>query len=70
LIWCQKFLANFRHEIDINLWKAISDVAQREMNSTEEKRPLMTVQGRRHIGKSRFINECSEEADHFLSCMG
>ncbi len=31
---------------------------------------LITVQGRRRIGKSRFIAECAEEADHFLSFMG
>ena len=31
---------------------------------------LVTVQGRRRIGKSRFITECAEEADHFLSFMG
>ena len=31
---------------------------------------LVTVQGRRRIGKSRFIAECAEEADHFLSFMG
>lgn len=31
---------------------------------------LVTCQGRRRIGKSRFINECAQEADHFLSFMG
>ncbi len=31
---------------------------------------LVTCQGRRRIGKSRFIAECAEEADHFLSFMG
>ena len=31
---------------------------------------LVTCQGRRRIGKSRFINECAEEAEHFLGFMG
>jgi AAA+ ATPase superfamily predicted ATPase len=31
---------------------------------------LVTCQGRRRIGKSRFINECASQADHFLSFMG
>jgi uncharacterized protein len=31
---------------------------------------LVTCQGRRRIGKSRFIHECAAEADHFLSFMG
>ncbi|MCX6857237.1 MAG: ATPase [Verrucomicrobia bacterium] len=31
---------------------------------------LVTCQGRRRIGKSRFIHECAQEADHFLSFMG
>ncbi len=31
---------------------------------------LVTCQGRRRIGKSRFITECAQEADHFLSFMG
>jgi len=31
---------------------------------------LLTCQGRRRIGKSRFITECAQEADHFLSFMG
>jgi hypothetical protein len=28
---------------------------------------LVTRQGRRRIGKSRFLSECAQEADHFLS---
>jgi uncharacterized protein len=31
---------------------------------------LVTCQGRRRIGKSRFIEECAQEADHFLSFSG
>ncbi|GEP44880.1 AAA family ATPase [Brevifollis gellanilyticus] len=31
---------------------------------------LVTCQGRRRIGKSRFITECAQEADYFLSFMG
>lgn len=31
---------------------------------------LATCQGRRRIGKSRFIHECAREADHFLHFMG
>ena len=31
---------------------------------------LVTVQGRRSTGKSRFIAECADETDHFFSFMG
>lgn len=31
---------------------------------------LVTCQGRRRIGKSRFITECAQEADHFITFMG
>ena len=31
---------------------------------------LVTCQGRRRIGKSRLIEECAMDADHFLSFSG
>lgn len=31
---------------------------------------LVTCQGRRRVGKSRFIEKCAEEADHFLRFSG
>lgn len=40
----------------------------RLLNRTEAT--LVTCQGRRRIGKSRFIHTCARRADHFFSFMG
>lgn len=74
-IWCQKNTKSFRHEIDMN---AMRDGyigrggEQEEFRRLLQKKTasLVTCQGRRRIGKSRFLAECAQEADHFLSFMG
>jgi AAA+ ATPase superfamily predicted ATPase len=73
-IWCQNKDEHFRHEIDMHTQDGYigrSDERQ-EFRRLLGKKPasLVTCQGRRRIGKSRFINECAQEADHFLSFMG
>ena len=74
-IWCQNLAATFRHEIDMS---TISDGYIGRAEEREEFQRLLqkktaslvTCQGRRRIGKSRFLTECAQEADHFLSFMG
>jgi uncharacterized protein len=73
-ITCQNEDKPFRHEIDMHTQDGYigrSDERQ-EFRRLLGKKPasLVTCQGRRRIGKSRFINECAQEADHFLSFMG
>jgi AAA+ ATPase superfamily predicted ATPase len=60
-----------RHEIDTSDF--IGRHSERQEFRTLFKRKyatLVTCQGRRRIGKSRFIAECAAEADHFLSFSG
>ena len=74
-IWCQNCAAISRHEIDMS---TITDGYIGRGEEREEFRRLLqkkiaslvTCQGRRRIGKSRFLAECAQEADHFLSFMG
>ena len=74
-IWCQRWPDNFRHEIDMSTQDDcyIGRMEERaEFRRLLGKRTasLVTCQGRRRIGKSRFIHECAQEADHFFSFMG
>lgn len=60
-----------RHQIDSASF--IGRQAEREEFHTLFKRKtatLTTCQGRRRIGKSRFITECAASADRFLSFSG
>jgi hypothetical protein len=74
-ISCQKLAVIFGHQIDMS---TITDGYIGRSEEREEFRRLLqkkiaslvTCQGRRRIGKSRFLAECAQEADHFLSFMG
>ena len=74
-ISCQKVATISRHEIDMS---TITDGYIGRGEEHEEFRRLLqkkiaslvTCQGRRRIGKSRFLAECAQEADHLLSFMG
>ena len=63
-IWCQKHTESSRHEIDMN---AMRDGyigrggEQEEFRRLLQKKTasLVTCQGRRRIGKSRFLAECA-----------
>jgi len=71
LIWCQSFKRTFRHENDMPGY--IGRAQEREEFRrilAKKKASLVTCQGRRRIGKSRFIAECAVEADHYLSFSG
>jgi AAA+ ATPase superfamily predicted ATPase len=62
---------NSRHRIDNGSYIGRQD--EREQFRALFKRKtatLVTCQGRRRIGKSRFIAECAVDADHFLSFSG
>lgn len=60
-----------RHQIDIASY--IGRHAERgEFRALFKRKTatLVTCQGRRRIGKSRFIAECAADAHHFLSFSG
>lgn len=75
VVSCQKSVVISRHQIDMS---TITDGYIGRGEEREEFRRLLqkkiaslvTCQGRRRIGKSRFLAECAQEADHFLSFMG
>ncbi len=59
------------HQIDSDGFVGRADERDEFRRLLQKKLPsLVTCQGRRRIGKSRFIQECAQEADHFLGFMG
>lgn len=68
---CQKLFMKSGHQIGRDDF--IGRHAEREQFRSMFRRKtaaLVTCQGRRRIGKSRFIAECATGADHFLSFSG
>jgi len=60
-----------RHQIDhINYIGRHSERVEFRALFKRKTATLITCQGRRRIGKSRFITECAADADHFLSFSG
>jgi AAA+ ATPase superfamily predicted ATPase len=70
-IWCQNIAAYFGHQIVMESFIGRAQERQEFAQLLRRKRAaLVTCQGRRRIGKSRFIEECAMEATHFLSFSG
>jgi len=71
---CHRILLSFRHAINK---MASNDYIGRVRERQEfdvllrkKQAQLVTCQGRRRVGKSRFVGECAQKAAHFISLTG
>jgi uncharacterized protein len=70
-ISCLIRLEKFRHEIDmIEFYGRVTELAEFRKLLAKKTSSLVTCQGRRRIGKSRFIRECGKDADLMLEFSG